>query len=122
MSENKKPKLNTFVDRITAVMLDAGVDPKELQAKIAEICGIEVRSVSDWFNEPVKMPSPENVATLSVCFGADCVWLISGKYSSKESVCDRHNAEVFECNLESAVVRAENLAASGVTLTRNYKD
>lgn len=117
-----RPKLHTFIDRLAAVMLDAGVDPKELQVKTAEICGIEVEAVSDWFNEPDKMPPAENIATLSVCFGADCVWLISGKYSSKESVCDRHNAEVFECNLESAVVRAENLAASGVTLTRNYKD
>ncbi len=117
-----KPKLATFVDRITAVMLDAGVESARLKTTITEICGIEEEAVSDWVSEPAKIPPAENIAALSVYFKSDCVWLITGKYSSEETVCDRYNAEAFSCTVDSHNVEASEVVARDVKITQKFKD
>ena len=109
------PKLATFIDRIQAVMLDAGVEREQLKATICAIC--DIQSVDDWFSGFTQIPPAENVAALSVYFKSDCVWLITGKYSSEEVVCDRHNDEVFSCNLIN-----HRMEAKDVKIIRNYKD
>lgn len=109
------PKLATFIDRLSAVMLYAGVEQEQLKATICAIC--DMQSVDDWFSDSTKTPSAENIATLSAYFCCDCVWLITGKYSSEEAVCDKHNDEIFSCTLVSQKIKAK-----GVTFIRNYED
>jgi len=115
-----KPKLDTFANRIKAVMIDAGVEPDQLEAKIAEICNI--KSVSDWFSNPSEQPPAVDIATLSVAFNSDCVWLITGKFSSVKAVCDRYDAEVFSCTLASSTVEAKGVQAREVKVTQNFKN
>lgn len=110
-----KPKLDTFIDRIQAVMLDAGVEPKQLRATMCAICDIE--SVSHWFLSKGILPPAEYIAALSVYFRSDCVWLITGKYSSEEVVCDRHDDKIFSCTLAN-----QRLEAKDVKIIRNYED
>jgi len=109
------PKLATFIDRLEAVMLDAGVEPEQLKATICAIC--DIPSVDDWFSGFTQSPPAENVAALSVYFKSDCVWLITGKYSSEQVVCDRHTDEVFSCTLLNQRMEAKELK-----VIRNYED
>ena len=122
-----KPKLDTFVDRLSAVMLNAGVEREQLKATICAIC--DIQSVDDWFSGFTQIPPAENVAALSVYFKSDCVWLITGKYSSVEVVCDRHNDEVYSCNLANQRMTAkdvkiikDHMESKDVKIIKDYED
>lgn len=117
-----KPKLETFVDRITAVMIDAGVEADQVKAKVAEICGVNEQTVEGWFSDPLWIPPAVHIAVLSVAFKSDCVWLITGKFSSKENVCDRHGGDVLSCTVSSETIQIKNGNASEVNITRGYKE
>ena len=119
-----KPKLDTFIDRLSAVMLDAGVEREQLKTMICAVCGIQ--SVDDWFSDPAKLPPAEYIAVLSATLQSDCVWLITGKFSSKQNVCSRldRDAEVLSCTLDSTKVEVKGLAmtSEGISITQTYQD
>jgi len=75
---DKQSVLETAATRMESVVMEAGVDKRNVKAALADVCRIKVQSIHGWFNGTTKNPSAIHIAAVAVHYGADPIWLITG--------------------------------------------
>jgi len=116
---DKQSVLETAATRMESVVLEAGVDKKNVKSTLAQVCGITPQSVHGWFSGSTKNPSAECIASVAVHYGSDAVWLITGKPST--GVGSAYSETIRYSPSSPGNIKEEEIHCTEVVIKRVFK-
>lgn len=110
--------MNNTPERIRTLLLDAGVDERQIRRELAETCDISVQAVGDWFKGATKRISPEYLAAIARRWGTTTDYLITGQHPRPHPAAPSNNEDLVEIPRFDVA----GSMGSGLSLPTDYVD
>lgn len=116
---DKDLDLDTAAGRMESVVLESGVEKRNVKSALADVCGIKVQSIHGWFNGTTKNPQAAHIAAVAVHYKADAVWIITGTRAT--GVTTTYSETLHYPSAHAPNLQEEEIHCKEVIIKRVYK-
>lgn len=92
--------METMIERIEKLALDAGVQPRKVRRTLAEICGVSYQAVASWFTGP-NNPEMVNVEKIAAHYQVHREWIETGTGPKSRDEDSVRPVRAFSCPPQS---------------------